>query len=881
MSLLRSRLRSAALLAACLFYPLLSWGQADLLRGRVVDAQGRPVQDARVDLNGVIGRSGPDGAFRLESPKRERYILAITHPDYADAVYVARTPPTGQAWALVRAQIETINPKRGGRLTDRRRELRTAGIGGAIFELPPNSLVDEHGKLPAGPVRAAIATLNVSGGEGPGDWAVRSSAGVDGYLISFGAVFVQFTDPSGQTRYQLAPGRAAGLVLPVLPTMRRAASKAPNVPLWYFDTADALWKSAGSSQLDSSRTAYAGKVTHLSTINTDIAKFSDAACLKVTLDASIPVGNKLRIRYHSGGTAFGQAPMFVLSDPVNAAYRLPANTNVLLELLDPSDHAFGNLVVEDPAGTALPNTVVNTGAALPPGASLWPAPPFASCKPIVLRLATPQVEIRINEQVGAVLSRDNPSDDYLTWAPTYALARLAAPMPSPVAVVLRNVTLPPSEGPRGAVVFAAAATPWPVNTTATDATVALSLPGDGSWVPFMVAGKFGFPSTNDKDTVIEAVVGGTVVGTKAVMVRVRKNANNLHRSERSRFLFALRKFRNQVGTNYVLFQEMHRLSSTVNDQAHGQPAFLTWHRAMLLHVERELQKIDPSVALHYWNWDAAAPNVFHLDFIGEADASAGPFGVAEPKFSATNPLNGWNTDLPFSGGRLQRNGSDQKVAPAPGFFRPLDHPVDPDLIGAVNYGTMSPPNNGIPTSTFGYLVERQSHDGAHGWPCGGGHLISPGRSAADPLFYLLHSQIDRQWAYWQWKNVRHGVVGVGGTLTFPTPGHYDVAGTWNVPGVTTWRRGSFLEDGMWPWDGTSGGPVGRGQRPVNQAPSGSVGANIPNSRPAVPMSAFPASTRANLWPVADVVPTSAHMIDYLGRFRPVDGLGFSYDDVPY
>jgi len=46
-------------------------------------------------------------------------------------------------------------------------------------------------------------------------------------------------------------------------------------------------------------------VTHLSTINTDIAKFENAACLKITLDASVPVGNKLRIRYHSGGTPFG------------------------------------------------------------------------------------------------------------------------------------------------------------------------------------------------------------------------------------------------------------------------------------------------------------------------------------------------------------------------------------------------------------------------------------------------------------------------------------------------------------------------------------------------------------------------------------------------
>ena len=69
-----------------------------------------------------------------------------------------------------------------------------------------------------------------------------------------------------------------------------------------------------------------GKIDHLSTLNTDIAKFGDAACLKIDLDASVPLGNKLRIRYHSGGTPFGQTPQFVMNDTTNAAYRLPANT---------------------------------------------------------------------------------------------------------------------------------------------------------------------------------------------------------------------------------------------------------------------------------------------------------------------------------------------------------------------------------------------------------------------------------------------------------------------------------------------------------------------------------------------------------------------------
>jgi tyrosinase len=294
---------------------------------------------------------------------------------------------------------------------------------------------------------------------------------------------------------------------------------------------------------------------------------------------------------------------------------------------------------------------------------------------------------------------------------------------------------------------------------------------------------------------------------------------------------------------------------------------------MLLDVERELQKIDPSVALHYWNWDFAAPNVFAQDFIG-ASAGGGGFGTAEPVFAVTNPLNGWNTDLPFSGGELRRNTDDHTLAPVAGYFKPLDHPIDPDLIGQVNYG----PRVIFGGGSFSDDVEELSHNPAHGWPCGGGHVLQPVRSAADPLFYLLHSQIERQWAYWQWKNNRFGTI-VGGALTFPVPAHYDNNGHFDDPGVSAWRKGSFLEDGMWPWDGTSDGPAGRAQRPVNQATA--PGTNIPVSMPAVPMTPFPASVQKNLWPAAPAIPHPSNMIDYLGRFRPADGLGFCYDDVPY
>lgn len=858
-------------------------GQGGDFTGRVSDQQGNPIAGARVEVAGQHTLTQRDGSFALSVRQvAQRYVLNISHPDFAEHSVITRTPLRGQNWPLVRVQIDVVDAASPIVLKDQRTELAAKKMDGAVFRLPANTLVDRGGNPVNGKVRAAIATLDVSNGEGPGDWAVRSNTGQEGYLISYGAVFIQFSNPNTNEPYQIRAGGHGQLSLPVIPSMRKYAPETPRAPFWYYDTKDGFWKGTGSSQFDKVTRAYVGDVNHLSTINTDIAKFDNAACMKFTLDPSVPTGLKLRIRYHSGGTPFGQTPTFVMSDTVNAAYRLPANTNVLIELLNASDEVFGNLVVEDPAGTPLVNTVVNTASPIPSGHTLWPPPPFGDCKPIVLRLATPEVEIRINESIGDELPKDNPGDDYITWAPTFCRARLTTPMPGNVNVVLTNDAASAIvDG--GDVLFAAHQSPWPTNTTATQDTVSLTLPGNGSWVPFVVAGKFGNPSTNDKDAIIEAhqdTPSGSVLGTKALMVRVRKNANALKNSERDRFLHALQRMRNRGGMNYVLFQEMHRLATTAGDEAHRQPAFLPWHRAMLLHFERELQKFDPSVALHYWNWDAPAPNIFAPNFMGAAN-TAGSF-IEEPIFAVGNPLLGWNTDTSFSSGRIMRSTEDHTQNPADVLpFTPLVNSVTPanSLVGKADFGPTTP---GTATRvSFNDFVEERSHDLGHGFACTGGNLGLPNRSANDPMFYLLHSQIERQWAYWQWRNGRFGVVSGGGTtLTFPAPAHYDNNGNWNDLGVTTWQKGSFLEDGMWPWDGTTAGPSGRERRPVNQA-NGTDTTNEAISHPLIPTSLFPVSVFRNLWPASSVPARPKDMIDYLGKFRVQDGLGFCYDDVPY
>ena len=438
----------------------------------------------------------------------------------------------------------------------------------------------------------------------------------------------------------------------------------------------------------------------------------------------------------------------------------------------------------------------------------------------------PVVEIEINRT-------PETADDYVTWAPTFCQARLAGGGPADVRVVLAND--PGTAIPDGGdVLFAAFQSPWPALTTATLPSLLLTLPADGGWVPFAIAGKFGKPSTNDKDAVIEAHLAGedgaataAVAGRAALMVRVRKNANTLTTAERDRFLDALRTL-HFVDGHYAVYQEIHAIAS---DEAHGGPAFPAWHRAAVLRLERALQAVDPSVTVPYWKFDAPAPNLFREEFMGANQGGGGPWSPVV--FAPTNPLNGWTiTSLT----PIRRNANSNHLGASGVQFE--EDTLAPDTYAAfLDY-------------------EGDPHGSAHVWVGRGGWMGSVPTAVRDPVFFLLHCNVDRLWAKWQWLHDRFD----------DTEDTYLPSGTFpGVPDEDIAHKGHYRDDTMWPWNGESGRDPGgdrNGNRPVT-APGG----------------AFPVAALFNLGPSEH--PTPGEMVDYLGHSAPEKGLGFCYDDTPY
>jgi tyrosinase len=389
---------------------------------------------------------------------------------------------------------------------------------------------------------------------------------------------------------------------------------------------------------------------------------------------------------------------------------------------------------------------------------------------------------------------------FLTWAPVKATARLVGGTATgPVDVVLR------SAGPVGGLVF---------DTIRSDqgaASLTLKLPDNGNPVSFWIAGEFQKSSSAYGDAIVQATdkSTGSVLGSKAVMVRIRKNAQTLPAAERDRFLAALGTLNAQGQGAYRDFRDMHTAAS--DREMHGNVGFLPWHRAYVLDLERALQSIDPSVAVPYWRFDQPAPSVFTRDFMGQSDPNDAVV------FRPGHSLEHWVTD-----------GQS-------GITRGLRFALNAPANVINEFQTFALGGAGNTFAGF-QRMQGNPHGSAH--VSFRGPVNFPPTAVRDPLFFMLHANVDRLWAKWQWVNHRAD-ANMPEAFAQPSPN----------------RIGHHLGDTMWPWNGITGNP-----RP-----------------PTAPGGPFPPTA---VTPVPGATPKVKDMFDHLAVIAG-DPLGCAYDDVPF
>ena len=253
----------------------------------------------------------------------------------------------------------------------------------------------------------------------------------------------------------------------------------------------------------------------------------------------------------------------------------------------------------------------------------------------------------------------------------------------------------------------------------------------------------------------------------AEVTKPRKNAATATAAERNAYRDAILAIGTTAGfvfpgglSYWHKQQEVHQLGPT---NRHSSPAFLPWHREFINRYEVLLQEFDPTVKLLYWDWTTSPESStggFNLDtatFMGSSGAGTGGISIGAPFNPATGPTLAPPNVTRDLGGYPTCCGAPTST-------------TDSSVVGSANYPTLRP------------FIEHTPHDWSHVYIGGSsGDMTSIPTAARDPIFFMLHANVDRLWAQWQ----RSSLTRLDPATTYGTE-------TGNV-NITTI---------MQPWDGT-------------------------------------------------------------------------------
>jgi hypothetical protein len=248
----------------------------------------------------------------------------------------------------------------------------------------------------------------------------------------------------------------------------------------------------------------------------------------------------------------------------------------------------------------------------------------------------------------------------------------------------------------------------------------------------------------------------------------RKNQAILTPAEKTAFVNAVLALKNHVPSQMGLisryddYVQVH-MNAMMASPGWGHQAcvFLPWHRQLLHHFELDLQAIDPTVTIPYWDWtvdqDPSSPTSPFTDTFlgGDGDPSTGevvtgPFAAASGNWTKNVlPGAGDPDNVPY----LRRQfGVNAPTLPSPAQLAvALGQPLYDEapwtsqsasafrnhLEGWIASGPN--PNDQPP----------QLHNRVHVWV--GGSML-PMTSPNDPVFWLNHANIDRLWEVWKTQN---------------------------------------------------------------------------------------------------------------------------------
>jgi tyrosinase len=261
-------------------------------------------------------------------------------------------------------------------------------------------------------------------------------------------------------------------------------------------------------------------------------------------------------------------------------------------------------------------------------------------------------------------------------------------------------------------------------------------------------------STDDEDEYSDDGDEGNTSST-IISIKIRKNVSHLSKQEADIFIDAIKQMKQNGKFDY--YARIHLDLATKTEQSkmdnvlkiHGGAQYLPWHRWFIHQFEQEL-----GVAIPYWDWTTISDVIWSDDFLGGDGNEIGIVTSGSFAFSS-----GWK--LRYSDHtELKRflNGRQSSI------LRQL--PSMDQIQFALSAETYE---------EFNTRVENLNN-AVNEWV--GGTMASLS-SANDPLFYLVHSFIDKLWVKWQTMHcsvphfapsrVMHNLMDFDGALNPATP----------------------------------------------------------------------------------------------------------------
>lgn len=282
---------------------------------------------------------------------------------------------------------------------------------------------------------------------------------------------------------------------------------------------------------------------------------------------------------------------------------------------------------------------------------------------------------------------------------------------------------------------------------------------------------------------------------------IRKNQSTLSAEEKQRFVAALLELKakgkyDQYVLTHLNMGQKHRMGpmrgqrrkahamsqmapmAGMGPMIHGTPIFLPWHRALLHQLEQDLQAVDATLAVPYWDWTvdgSAQSSLWNPEFLGgngrdgDQRVMDGPFAFDGGKWTLTHNEHG-QRDL------KRAFGVEAPVLPSaadvhaclnetPYDQSPWDHTSQPSFRNRLE-GWI----DGADGEPIGL------HNLVHEWVGGTMTYMS---SPNDPVFFLHHANIDRLWAQWQRKHPQLGYAPKTGGAEGENEG--DALQPWGAP----------------------------------------------------------------------------------------------------